>query len=46
MGVNYYSSNDKTMAKQQIDLFHPATSPAACKFYCKGQIIAFDLVWL
>jgi hypothetical protein len=36
----------KQWHKQQIDLFHPATSPAACKFYCKGQIIAFDLVWL
>jgi hypothetical protein len=35
----------KQWHKQQIDLFRMiATSPAATyKFYCKGQIIAFDL---
>jgi hypothetical protein len=45
MGVNY-SSNDKTMAQttNRLISYDPATSSNVCKFYCKGQIIAFDLV--
>jgi hypothetical protein len=47
MGVNYYSSNDKTMAQttNRLISYDPATSPAATyvSFTAKGQIIAFDL---
>jgi hypothetical protein len=45
MGVNYYSSNDKTMAhnKYLFRMIQPQARSNVCKFYCKGQIIAFDL---
>jgi hypothetical protein len=43
MGVNYYSSNDKTMAQTtRLISYDPATS-VAWYFTAKGQIIAFDL---
>jgi hypothetical protein len=41
MGVNYYSSNDKTMAQTtNIRMIQPQGSPIQCIL---GQIIAFDL---
>lgn len=47
MGVNYYSSSDKTMAQttNRLISYNPATSPAATylNFTAKGQITAFDL---
>jgi hypothetical protein len=42
MGVNYYSSNDKTMAhKQQIDLFLRMIQPAATyvSFTAKDKLL-------
>jgi hypothetical protein len=44
MGVNYYSSSDKWHKQHRLISYDPATSRSnVCKFYCKGQIIAFDL---
>jgi hypothetical protein len=47
MGVNYYSSTDKTMAQttNRLISYDPATSLAATyvSFTAKGQITAFDL---
>jgi opacity protein-like surface antigen len=41
MGVNYYSSNDKTMAQTKSDI--PMTATGAYSFKSVGQITAFDL---
>ena len=47
MGVNYYSSSDKTMAQttNRLISYNPANSPAATyvSFTAQGQITAFDL---
>jgi len=41
MGINYYSSNDKTMAQTTSDL--PITPSGVYSFKSVGQITAFDL---
>lgn len=41
MGINYYSSNDKTMAQTASDL--PITPSGVYSFKSVGQITAFDL---
>ncbi|SHF88847.1 Outer membrane protein beta-barrel domain-containing protein [Flavobacterium segetis] len=47
MGVNYYTSNSKTMAQttDRLVSYNPASSPAATylSFTAEGQIKAFDL---
>ncbi|AWG21020.1 hypothetical protein FFWV33_05445 [Flavobacterium faecale] len=47
MGLNYYSSNSKTMAEttNRLISYNPATSPAATyvSFEAEGKIRAFDL---
>ncbi|AYN05516.1 outer membrane beta-barrel protein [Flavobacterium sp. 140616W15] len=42
LGVNYYTSNDKTMAQTTIDLASSATTQIV-NFKSVGQITAFDL---